>query len=98
MEHKETVKQLSRDEYRKFIEFFDDIYKEHYQEHKGLIHLHHKSGLMINDSCYHGYKLPDNNNSKDLKALSVNPIRDVSSSLAILLIFFPKPLTAVGKT
>ena len=26
MEHKETVKQLSRDEYRKFIEFFDDNY------------------------------------------------------------------------
>jgi len=48
--------------------YFDDIYKEHYQEHKGLIQLHHESGLMINASCYHGYKLPDNNNSKDLKA------------------------------
>jgi hypothetical protein len=47
--------------------YFDDIYKEHYQEHKGLIQLHHESGLMVNASCYHGYKLPDNNNSKELK-------------------------------
>jgi len=47
--------------------YFDDIYKEHYQEHKGLIQLKHEnSGLMINASCYHGYKLPDNNDSKDL--------------------------------
>ena len=56
------------DEELKTYSYFDDIYKEHYQEHKGLIQLHHKSGLMINASCYHGYKLPDNNNSKDLKA------------------------------
>ena len=35
MEHKETVKQLSRDEYRKFIEFFDDNYKEAYANKVG---------------------------------------------------------------
>jgi len=56
------------DEDIKLTSYFDDIYKEHYQEHKGLIQLHHESGLLINASCYHGYKLPDNNNSKDLKA------------------------------
>ena len=56
------------DEDIKLTSYFDDIYKEHYKEHKGLIQLRHESGLMINASCYHGYKLPDNNDSKDLKA------------------------------
>jgi len=56
------------DEDIKLTSYFDDIYKEHYQEHKGLIQLCHESGLMVNASCYHGYKLPDNNNSKELKA------------------------------
>ena len=57
------------DEETESYSYFDDIYKEQYQEHKGLIQLKHEnSGLMINASCYHGYKLPDNNDSKDLKA------------------------------
>jgi hypothetical protein len=57
------------DEETESYSYFDDIYKEHYQEHKGLIQLKHEnSGLLINAACYHGYKLPDNNNSKELKA------------------------------
>jgi len=57
------------DEETESYSYFDDIYKEHYQEHKGLIQLKHEnSGLLINAACYHGYKLPDNNDSKDLKA------------------------------
>jgi len=56
------------DEETKTYSYFDDIYKKYYQEHKGLIQLHHQSGLLINVSCYHGYKLPDTNDSKDFKA------------------------------
>ena len=56
------------DEDIQLTSYFDDIYKEHYQKHKGLIQLKHESGIMINAACYHGYKLPDNNDSKDLKA------------------------------
>ena len=56
------------DEDIELTSYFDDIYKAHYQDHKGLIQLKHESGLMINAACYHGYKLPDNNDSKDLKA------------------------------
>ena len=35
MEKKETVKLLSRDEYRKFIEFFNDNYEEAYANKVG---------------------------------------------------------------
>jgi len=56
------------DEETETYSYFDDIYKEHYEQHKGLIQLHHQSGLLINVSCYHGYRLPDTNNSKDFKA------------------------------
>ncbi len=56
------------DEETESYTYFDDIYKDQYQEHKGLIQLHHQSGLVVNASCYHGYKLPDNNNSKELRA------------------------------
>ena len=56
------------DEDIELTSYFDDIYKAHYQDHKGLIQLKHESGIMINAACYHGYKLPDNNDSKDLKA------------------------------
>jgi len=56
------------DEETETYSYFDDIYKKYYQEHKGTIQLHHQSGLLINISCYHGYKLPDTNNSKDFKA------------------------------
>jgi len=56
------------DEETETYSYFDDIYQKYYQEHKGIIQLHHQSGLLINVSCYHGYKLPDTNNSEDFKA------------------------------
>jgi len=55
------------DEEMKQTFYFDNIYKKYYEEQKGTIQLHHQSGLLINVSCYHGYQLPDTNNSKDFK-------------------------------